>query len=128
MHREAQRLKPNHTEAIVAVRIAIVVVEIECSSVRTIVVIAPTFEERIVRVREVGVVRVNPYITQNNMNIILLIPNHVNLIYQYLWKLHKHWFFSIFSCLYPAIVPFLVHIIQWYQGAGLSKCTANPKG
>ena len=78
MYRSAprsQRLKPNHTEAIVAVRIAIVVVEIECSSVRTIVVIAPTFEERIVRIREVGVVRVNPYITQNNVNIILLIPN-----------------------------------------------------
>lgn len=37
------------------VRIAIVVVEVEQTGVRTIVVVAPAFEPRIARVRKVGV-------------------------------------------------------------------------
>ena len=53
-----QRLKPNYTETTVAVRTAIEVAERESSSVRTTVVSAPTYEERIARIREVGVVAV----------------------------------------------------------------------
>ena len=55
---QRQELKPNHTEAIVTVRTANAVVERECSSDRTTVVIAPTPEERKARTREVGVVAV----------------------------------------------------------------------
>ena len=55
---QRHELKPNHTEAIDTARTATAVVEIECSSARTTVVIAPTFEERIARIRDVGVVSV----------------------------------------------------------------------
>ena len=46
----------HHTEPVVAVRIAIVVVRIERTSIRRIIVVAPTFEERIASVQEVRVV------------------------------------------------------------------------
>ena len=46
----------HRAEAVVAVAIAIVVVEIEQTSIGTIIVVAPTFEHRIARVREVRVV------------------------------------------------------------------------
>ena len=46
----------DNAETDVAVAIAIVVVEIEQTGIRTIVVIATTYEERIVRIREVRVI------------------------------------------------------------------------
>ena len=46
----------DNAETVVAVGIAIVVVEIEQTGIRAIVVIATTFEERIVRIREVRVI------------------------------------------------------------------------
>ena len=46
----------DHAETVVAVVVAIVVVEIEQPSFGAIVVIATTDEERIVRIREVGVI------------------------------------------------------------------------
>ena len=49
---------PHRAERIVVVIIAIVVVEIEHTCIRTIIVIAPTFEDRIARIREVSVVTV----------------------------------------------------------------------
>ena len=44
----------HHTEAIIAVRIAIRIIEIEGTRI-AIIVIATTFEKRIARVREIGV-------------------------------------------------------------------------
>ena len=46
----------HRAETVVAVSIAIVVVEIERTGIRTITVVASTMEERIGRVREVRVV------------------------------------------------------------------------
>ena len=46
----------HHAEPVVIVGIAIVVVRIERTSIRPIIVIAPTFEERIASVQEVRVV------------------------------------------------------------------------
>ena len=54
MYRSAEGPSQAHAERIVAVVSATVVVEIESTSV-AIAVIAPTFEERIARVREIGV-------------------------------------------------------------------------
>ena len=50
----------DHTERFVVVAIAIVVVRIEHARIGTIIVIAPTFEERISRVHEVRVVQFSP--------------------------------------------------------------------
>ena len=55
-----QNQNQNRTERIVAVWIAIIVVEIEHTRIRTIIVIATTFEKRIIGVRKVGVVQFNP--------------------------------------------------------------------
>lgn len=44
------------TETVVAVTVSIVVVEVEHSCIRSIVVVAPTFEERVVRIHKVGVI------------------------------------------------------------------------
>ena len=52
--------RKSDTERIVAVTITIIVIEIEQTCISIIIVIAPTFEERITRVREVGVVQFNP--------------------------------------------------------------------
>ena len=46
----------NRAEAVIAVSIAIVVVEIERAGIAAIIVIASTFEERIRRIRKVRVV------------------------------------------------------------------------
>ena len=46
----------DNAETDVVVVIAVVVVEIEQTSIRAIVVIATTYEERIVRIREVRVI------------------------------------------------------------------------
>ena len=46
----------DNVETDVVVAIAIVVVEIEQTSIRAIVVIATTYEERIVKIREVRVI------------------------------------------------------------------------
>ena len=45
-----------HTETVVAVTVPIVVVEVEHSCIRSIVVVAPTFEERVARIHKVGVI------------------------------------------------------------------------
>ena len=45
-----------HTETVVAVTVPIVVVEVEHSCIRSIVLVAPTFEERVVRIHKVGVI------------------------------------------------------------------------
>ena len=50
----------DHTERFVAVVVAIVVVRIEHARIGIIIVIAPTLEERIARIHEVGVVQFNP--------------------------------------------------------------------
>jgi len=52
--------REHRTERIVAVLIAIRIIEIEHTRIGSIIVIAPTFEERIGRVREVRVVQFNP--------------------------------------------------------------------
>ena len=55
-------LRTKHrTERIVAVGITVVVVRIEHTRIAAIIVIAPTFEERIARSRKVRVVQFNPY-------------------------------------------------------------------
>ena len=45
-----------YTETVVAVTVPIVVVEVEYSSVRPIVIVISTFEERVVRIHKVGVI------------------------------------------------------------------------
>jgi len=50
------------TEPVVVVVITVRIVEIEQAGIATIIPIAPAFEERIIRVREVRVLQLNPYI------------------------------------------------------------------
>ena len=45
-----------HTETVVAVTVPIVVVEVEYPCIRSIVIVTPTFEERVVRIHKVGVI------------------------------------------------------------------------
>ena len=45
-----------YTEAVVAVIVPIVVVEVEYSSIGSIVIVTTTFEERVVRIHKVGVI------------------------------------------------------------------------
>ena len=52
----ASKYGHDHAETVVAVVVAIVVVEIEHTSIRRVTVIATAYEERIARVREVRVV------------------------------------------------------------------------
>ena len=56
VYRSAGLNAQNRAETVVAVVVAIVVVEVEHTSIAAIVVVAPAFEERIARVREVRVV------------------------------------------------------------------------
>ena len=52
--------RKSDTERIVGIACTIRIIEIEQTCIRTIIVIASTFEERITRVREVRVVQFNP--------------------------------------------------------------------
>lgn len=45
-----------YTETVVAVTVPIVVVEVEYPCIRSIVIVTPTFEERVVRIHKVGVI------------------------------------------------------------------------
>jgi len=56
VYRSARRDTQHRTEPVVAVVVAIVVVEVEHAGIGRIVVVVPAFEERIARVREVRVV------------------------------------------------------------------------
>ena len=50
-----------YTEAVVAVTVPIVVVEVEYSCIRSIVIVTTTFEERVVRIDKVGVIVLQVY-------------------------------------------------------------------
>ena len=56
----AARLEQHYTERIVVVATTVIVVEIERTCIRAVVVIAPAQEERIASVRKVGVLQFNP--------------------------------------------------------------------
>lgn len=50
------------TETVVVVAIAIVVVEVEQTCIRTIIIVASTFENRVVRIHKVRIIQFYPYI------------------------------------------------------------------
>ena len=50
-----------YTETVVAVTVPIVVVEVEYSCIRTIVVVTTTFEERVVRIDKIGIIVLQVY-------------------------------------------------------------------
>ena len=56
LYRSARGNANHRTEPVVAVVVAVVVVEVEHAGIARVVVVAPANEERIVRVREVRVV------------------------------------------------------------------------
>ena len=56
VYRSARGNAKHRAEPVVAVVVAIVVVEVEHAGIARIAVVAPAFEERIARVREVRVV------------------------------------------------------------------------
>lgn len=66
------RVLKHRTKTVVAVRIAIRVVEIEGTRIRSVIVIAPTFEPRIASVQEL---QFNPYISHRLIEIPFSIPS-----------------------------------------------------
>ena len=52
----------DRTETVVGVSIAIVVVEVEQTCIGTIIIVASTFENRVVRIHKVRIIQFYPYI------------------------------------------------------------------